>query len=223
MSPGESIVRDMTDPNRSHITILADRSGSMSEILSDAQGGINAFVDEQKVAPGDCSLYFVEFDSSGYDVVHDGPIADCPSYVLRPRGRTPLLDSMGRAINETGDRLAAMPEDERPGHVFVLVQTDGRENDSTEFTLDAINAMIKRQESEWAWTFVFLATGPAAFAQGQMFAGTQMHAKGFVAHDGGQVFAAYAATSANVTRTRGGTAPDSYGADLRDSADAASS
>lgn len=213
------MVRGMTDQNRSHITILADRSGSMNLILDDAQGGLNAFIDEQKEAPGDCSLYFVEFDADlgmRYDVVHDGPIADCAPYVLRPRGNTPLLDAIGKAIVETGDRLRALTEDERPGHVFFVVQTDGRENASREYTLEAINAMIKRQEDEWAWTFVFLATGPAAFAQAQMFAGTQMHAKNMIAHDAGQSFAAYATASAGVARTRSGARIDSYGADLRE-------
>lgn len=208
----------MTNPNKSHITIVADRSGSMASMKTDAEGGINTFIQDQAAQPGDCSLYFVEFDTAGHDIVHDGPIGDCPTYTLRPRGGTPLLDAIGRAINETGIRLAALPEDDRPGHVFFVVQTDGEENSSREFTLDQIRSMISQQETEWSWTFVFLATGPDAFGQSQMFVGTQMVANTF-RHDADTVYAAYTATSANIARTRAGAQGVSYGGDVRTDTD----
>lgn len=164
----------MTNPNISHITLVADRSGSMADMLQDAQGGINTFIAEQKKGPGRCTLYFVEFDTMGTNVVHDGPIETCPIYSLVPQGGTPLLDAVGNAINETGRRLAALPESERPGHVFFVVQTDGQENASREFRLHTLTALIKQQENQWKWNFIFLATGPEAFGQAQMFVGTQM-------------------------------------------------
>jgi hypothetical protein len=38
-----------------------------------------------------------------------------------------MLDGIGRAVNATGARLAAMPEDGRPGTVIVGIMTDGLE------------------------------------------------------------------------------------------------
>jgi len=38
------------------------------------------------------------------------PIADVPEYRLEPRGWTALLDALGRAIVETGERLEKMRE-----------------------------------------------------------------------------------------------------------------
>ena len=45
-----------------------------------------------------------------------------------------LLDAVGRAINETGERLAKMDEADRPGLVVFVVMTDGLENSSVEFS-----------------------------------------------------------------------------------------
>ena len=44
--------------------------------------------------------------------------------------RAALYDAIGQGIAEFGEELAAMDEDERPGHVIVVVQTDGDENSS---------------------------------------------------------------------------------------------
>jgi hypothetical protein len=59
-------------------------------------------------------------------------------------------------ITDVGAELAALPEGERPGTVVVVVLTDGHENSSHEWTHDAVGAAIRRQESEYAWDFLFL-------------------------------------------------------------------
>lgn len=162
----------------SHITLVTDRSGSMSSVRSDAEGAVNEFITTQKIVPGPATLLLVEFDAARglegvqnrdipwYHVVHDGNLADAPNYHLHPRGNTALLDAIGRSINITGERLSALPEDDKPAHVFFVVQTDGLENSSNEFTGEAIQAMIKEQTDTWKWEFVFLGMGPDAFTQG---------------------------------------------------------
>ena len=42
---------DLTD-----ITLVVDRSGSMREIQSDAEGGVNAFIEKQAAEPGEALL-----------------------------------------------------------------------------------------------------------------------------------------------------------------------
>lgn len=42
-------------------------------------------------------------------------------FMLVPRGSTALLDAIGRPINETGARLAAMEESQRPGLVVFVI------------------------------------------------------------------------------------------------------
>lgn len=209
----------MTNPNYTHITVVADRSGSMYGIRTEAEGAINSFIDDQRAAAGTATLTLVDFDShEPQRVVFSGRIEDAPAYELSPRGNTPLRDAIGRAIVSTGQMLAELPEDERPGHVFFVVQTDGQENSSTEWTQDAINAEIARHETEYGWTFVFLATGPQAWNAAQAYVGTQMLDANTVkttshghSHDAGVAFASH-----NIAATRGGAGAQSYGVDIDD-------
>lgn len=165
----------MTNPNATHITLIADRTGSMRRIASDAEGAINQLLDDQRKLPDECSLLLVDFDDvEPFRIVYDGPIQDSVDYKLVPRGSTPLRDAVGKGIVVTGERLAALPEDERPGTVIFVVRTDGQENASREYTQEQVNAMIKEQTDTWGWTFNFDATGPDAWAAAQAYAGTQM-------------------------------------------------
>jgi Mg-chelatase subunit ChlD len=185
---------DLTD-----ITLVVDRSGSMQAIRDDAQGGVNAFIADQAREPGEALLTLVEFDTQ-YDFVHRGvPIDQVPPYELVPRGGTALLDAIGRAVNETGARLAAMPEAARPGLVIFVVMTDGEENSSREFSRDRIRQMIEHQQSQYNWQFTFLGANQDAFAQ----AGSMgMAAAGAANFSPIQVAHAYTAAGAKVARMR---------------------
>ena len=157
----------MTDSQRTLIAVLLDRSGSMESIKSDTEGGFNAFVADQAGHPGEARVTLAQFDTE-YEVVYaNRPIADVAPLALQPRGMTALYDSIGRLITDVGAELAAAPESERPGKVIVVVLTDGHENSSTEWSHDAVAAVIKRQERDYAWDFVFLGANMDAVAIGQ--------------------------------------------------------
>ena len=151
---------DLTD-----ITLVVDRSGSMDAIQSDAEGGVNAFIEKQVNEPGEALLTLVQFDTE-YEFLQKGvPIDKVPQYQLRPRGATALLDAVGRAINETGERLAKMPEQNRPGLVIFVIMTDGLENSSREFTKSQVKEMIEEQQNKYNWHFTFLGADQDAFAE----------------------------------------------------------
>lgn len=63
-------------------------------------------------------------------------------------------------------RLAALPEDQRPGAVFVCIITDGLENASTEFTHAAIKRLIEQQEKVYSWTFLYMGADQDAIEVG---------------------------------------------------------
>jgi hypothetical protein len=152
---------DLTD-----ITMVMDRSGSMTACQSDAEGGLNTFIKEQKELPGDAVLTLVQFDTD-YEFVHKAmPIKDVPKCYLVPRGWTALLDAVGRAIVETGDRLRKTPEKDRPGLVCFVIITDGLENSSKEFTQAKIKSMIEHQQDKYNWKFTFLGANQDAFSEG---------------------------------------------------------
>ena len=185
---------DLTD-----ITLVVDRSGSMSTVREDAEGGVNSFITSQAKEPGEALLTLVQFDTE-YEFLHQGvPIGDVPKYQLHPRGMTALLDAVGRAINETGERLAGIKESDRPGLVIVVVMTDGLENSSREFTKTQLKEMVDRQQSVYNWHFTFLGANQDAFAE----AGAMGIGKAGVAnYAAGKERAAYAATMSKVARMR---------------------
>lgn len=149
------------------ITIVLDRSGSMMAVASDTIGGFNHFLEEQKRAPGRATLTLNQFDHVFERIIDAQDIQFTPPLskeTFRPRGYTALLDAIGRSIHETGQRLAAMPEPERPGKVIVVIITDGQENSSREFTRFAIDNMIRHQHDRYSWEFVFLGANQDAIA-----------------------------------------------------------
>ncbi|MBO0811365.1 MAG: VWA domain-containing protein [Microlunatus sp.] len=198
----------MTNQNYTHIAVLLDRSGSMQTIKSDTEGGFDAFIAEQRKSPGRCDVTLAQFDTEYEEVYVAKPLANVPPLHLSPRGGTALLDGIGRLINTTGERLAAMPETDRPAAVIMVIMTDGQENSSREFDLGSVNRMITEQTDTYGWTFVYLGANQDAIA---VAAGLGVAADQAMTYAGRKVDQAFAATSANLTRYReaiaGGVAP----------------
>jgi hypothetical protein len=156
----------MTRANLTHIYFLLDRSGSMQSIKTDIEGGFAAFVEEQQRAPGECRVTLAQFDER-YDVVYSSvPVTQVPPLDLQPRGRTALLDAMGRLITSAGDELAALAEPRRPGTVIVAVMTDGYENASHEWTHLAIKALVEQQTEKYSWQFLYMGAEQDAIEVG---------------------------------------------------------
>lgn len=149
---------------KTDIVVLLDRSGSMATIRKDMEGGFDSYIADQRKIPGECSVTLAQFDDV-YEVVYAGkPLAEVPPLSLEPRGWTALLDAFGRLIDETGTRLAALTEEERPERVLFVVITDGQENRSRELTKEAIFERVKRQTETYGWQFVYFGANQDAIA-----------------------------------------------------------
>lgn len=157
----------MTDPGYTHISVLVDRSGSMSAIRSDAEGGLRSFLSEQEKLPGKLTVSLYDFDGE-YRCVASAVTASAAvqGWKLTPRGMTALLDAIGRAVVETGDTLSRIQEHERPGKVVFVVITDGLENASSEYTRERVFDMISHQRDVYDWQFLFMAANQDAIATG---------------------------------------------------------
>jgi hypothetical protein len=152
---------------KTDITVILDKSGSMEVRRSDAIGGFNALVDDQKVQPGVAALSLVQFDTSYEVTFTEKAPTDVPALTMEtytPSGGTALLDAMGKTIGATGRRLAAMREADRPQKVIVVIITDGEENSSREFTYPQVNEMIGHQRDVYKWEFIFVGTNQDAIA-----------------------------------------------------------
>ena len=97
------------------ITMILDRSGSMSSVLRPTIDGFNEFVEGQKNVPGDANVTLIQFDTENpWEVVfEDKPVKKAPkltSETYVPRGGTPLNDAIGRTIVDLGNRLEKINE-----------------------------------------------------------------------------------------------------------------
>lgn len=148
----------MTNPQLSLVAALLDRSGSMNTIADDTRGGFDSFIAKEREPDGNTVVTLAQFDDRYESVYSSKPIAEVPNLVLEPRGMTALYDAIGQLVTEVGAELSALPEDDRPGSVTVLVMTDGHENASKEWTNIAVRELIAKQERDYQWDFVFLGS-----------------------------------------------------------------
>jgi hypothetical protein len=155
----------MTDPTRRHIIFIIDRSGSISSVLSDMQGGYDQFVTDQLKVELTTTASLYQFDTEHDQLFSFAPLADLITYRIVPRGGTALLDAVGTALVREGEKLAAMPEDERPGTVIVLIATDGKENSSREYTKPQVAAMTTEQQDKYGWIIVYNGANQDSFAE----------------------------------------------------------
>ena len=144
---------------QTELVFILDRSGSMSGLESDTIGGFNGMIAQHKGDGGDVLVSTVLFDHEN-EVIHDRVrIADVPALTSKEyytRGCTALLDAMGGAIHHIKNvHKYARPED-RPARTMFIITPDGMENSSTRYTADQVRAMVKKQEKEAGWEFVFL-------------------------------------------------------------------
>lgn len=164
--------------NYTHIVLLIDRSGSMSGIKNDMEGGIKTFLEKQKLEPGDCTITAAQFDTEYEILFTRAPIADVETIKIQPRGGTALIDSMCRLIIEVGADLDKLDENEKPERVLFVTITDGEENSSHEFTNEKLTEMIKEQEEKYSWNFTYIGANQDAFgvaAQYGMRGGSSMN------------------------------------------------
>ena len=196
--------------DKADITIILDRTGSMEPIRDDTIGGFNRFVEDQKLGPGECLMTLVQFDSQEpfemvYRAVSVKDVKPITRETYVPRAATPLLDAIGRGINDTGKRLSEVEEAERPGKVIFVVITDGLENASKEFKKATIKEMVERQREVYKWEFVFLGANMDAIQEGQAM-GMAAAASLTVTPDAAGAKAAYASLGRATTAYRAGAA-----------------
>ena len=154
------------------ITIILDRSASMSSIKSATIEGYNSFLKEQKSSKNDSAISLIQFDDQ-YETVYENQniesVANLNNKSFEPRGMTALIDAIGLTINSTKKRIKALPKDERPKSTIIAIITDGFENASTKYTRKEIYKMIRKREEKDQWNFVFIGANQDAIHEAHSF------------------------------------------------------
>jgi hypothetical protein len=156
MAKGHDHAHDTIKDTDILINVLLDRSGSMNGLEKDVIGHFNSYIKEQAELPGRAWVSLVLFDDKYEEVYINKRIQDVPK--LTPdtyyvRGSTAYLDALGRLIKSI-DKLKDLPN-----KVIFVINTDGYENASKEFTPAKIKEMVEERRAAHDWQFVFIGAG----------------------------------------------------------------
>ena len=140
------------------VVLLLDETGSMAVNKDVTVSGVNEYIDTLR---GENILFsLVCFNSMETRVIRDMCPIDSAAHLspdeYQPRAMTPLHDAIGDTIVETYRNR------EKGEGVIVVIQTDGQENDSIEYTGKMIKGMIKEGQDE-GWEFLFLGADPTTY------------------------------------------------------------
>jgi uncharacterized protein YegL len=206
----------VTDPNYTHVGFVVDRSGSMSRIAKDMNGGIQQTLADLAKQDGTIKVDIATFDNDVEFVHTDAHPSHITDDLVVPRGTTALNDAIGQMVNRLGNKFRTMPEEKRPSKVIVVVVTDGMENASREYTAAQVKQMVEEQTNQWGWTFQYLAANVDAFATGAQYGFAPNQTMSYVA-SGSATRKMSKGMSANLSRTIAGDTTG-YLQDERDAA-----
>ena len=188
------------------VALLLDRSGSMSAHKTETISAVNSYIDKTK-ENFKGRFVLTQFDSESIDIVHDGKIKDIEHLTeesYQPRGMTPLLDAIGKT-------LEAFDTDGFENIVFV-VMTDGQENHSKEYKLDAIRAKIE-EKRKIGWQVSYLGANVDAFAEGASMGFARGQSINYAGQHAGAVMDSYSANN-NLNALRSDKRVESHDADF---------
>lgn len=181
-----------------------DKSGSMGHLRGDTIGSFNTFLKEQKDFPGEAIFTLCAFNHE-CTFVHDAEnianVQDLSLDTYCPGGNTALLDAMGQTIDRVGQKLAAMPEADRPSKVIFLIITDGEENSSRVFDREQIRSMVEHQRDVYNWEFMFFGANIDSFTAGTSIGVAATNSMNYTATSAGTE-ALYRGISSNVSNYR---------------------
>ena len=148
-----------TTEDATEIVVVLDRSGSMTVIKADMEGGFDTLIEEQKKEPGECRVTLNQFDTQYENVYTAKLLNEVPKLDLVPRGMTALFDAVGKAVFETSERLSGMKSKPK---VLCVVITDGAENSSHEYNAASVKTLLDEKRKE-GWEFVFIGADESSF------------------------------------------------------------
>ena len=203
----------MTKASKTFVTLILDETGSMERIRDDTIGGYNAYIDTLKDEAAkngtDFSFSLVKFDSRAITTVHVGEDIENVPHLTRatyvPGAATPLIDACVKGIHAT----AQVAKKGCP--VVFVIQTDGYENASIEYTFKELAKLVREKEKD-GWHFVFLGAGIDAYETAQVIGIGPRSTASYDLGESDEAFASTARNTVNVARSDGQRGSSDYSA-----------
>lgn len=159
------------------IGFVLDESSSMGSVYQATISGFNEYVNGLRKQDGETSMTVSKFSSLNGPMIRplceNEAIDKVPELSMdnyRPSGNTPLYDAVGTTIKKIEGWLSGQTE-EWP--VLFIIQTDGYENASREFTRAQVFQLIEAKQAE-GWKFIYLGADQDAMQAEQAARGMGM-------------------------------------------------
>lgn len=152
-----------------NISLLVDRSGSMSNLYTQTYNSLRDFINKQTALKvrdeGRVTASLWSFDDKIEIPWSDVSISDVSITPddFYPRGRTALLDCIGTHLSQT---LQQHDNCRNPPKQCIVIMTDGEDNASNMYTREAVFSLITECKHR-GWTFIFMGANQDAIKTGQ--------------------------------------------------------
>ena len=143
------------------LVFLIDKSGSMRGLERETVRGINLMLNRQRAASGRVLVSTVLFSEST-ELLHDRidleAVRPLTKYDYYTNGSTALMDAIGETIGRIKTIQQYAENGKKPNRTLFIIMTDGYDNASCHFVPDQIRRMIKDQQNEYGWEFLFVGS-----------------------------------------------------------------
>ena len=136
----------------------------------DIIGGFNAMICEQREKKQEAFVSTVLFSDDSevlYDRVKLEDVKLMTAADYRTGGCTALLDALGSSIRHIKTIHKYARKEDVPAKTLFVIMTDGEENASGIFDNEQIKKMVKTQQEEARWEFIFMGADIDAFASAE--------------------------------------------------------
>jgi len=190
------------------VSFVLDETGSMEIVKQETISGFNEYIDTLKKGKNvkDIRFTLTQFDSEHVNIVYDSvavnKVAHRDNDNYRPGAMTPLYDAVGKTIRALEKKVKGKKQS-----ALLIIQTDGEENASREYSRDNIFKLIDEKKN-LGWTFVFLGANQDRYLASQNFGIPIGNTMTYTYAQTPQAFASTASSTSNYvsgTRGAGGT------------------
>lgn len=147
-----------------HVLFVTDMSGSMHHLAAAVRRGFAEYVDALRRENGGdrFRLTVIVFNTKAQTLCACVPLSQAPDMTkaYQPIGGTALRDALGGALSRKLD----LGDDDR---VLCVIQTDGWENASVDYSEEQVRDLLAEREASGRWTFVYLGAGPDTWQQAE--------------------------------------------------------
>ncbi len=154
------------------VGFILDETASMGAVVDETISGFNEYLDtlqaqsEKEDLP--IALSLTKFNAEKIKTLpfeRLGKVARLNRKNYVPTANTPLYDAVGQTIRSFESALSLLGANTNDLRILFVIQTDGEENFSREWTKEKIQKLIKDKEKD-GWQFAFLAADQDAWLAG---------------------------------------------------------